>query len=63
MSLDSFKSFLTITGLELLKNAHAKYKGTAHFRFGFDYKLYKNSIEGDPKLIKPIAKQIDLKVF
>jgi hypothetical protein len=53
----------TINGFELLKYAHAKYKGIANFKLGFPYKLSKNYNEGEPKLISPMDSAIDLKVF
>jgi hypothetical protein len=46
-----------------LKYAQAKYNGIANFKLGLPYKLSKNYSEGEPKLIKPIANEIDLKVF
>ena len=52
-----------MVGFELLKYVQAIYKVTAHFRFWLFYKFYKNYSEGEPKLIKPIDKQIDLNVF
>jgi|JI61114C2RNA_FD_contig_51_1122465_length_1014_multi_4_in_0_out_0_4 hypothetical protein len=63
MSFDSFNNLRTINGFELLKYVQAKYKGIHHLKFGFCYRLSKKSLEGDPKLIKAMAKQIDLKVF
>lgn len=41
----------------------AKYNGTAHLKFWFCSRLSRNYVEGDPKLIKPMDKQIDLRVF
>lgn len=50
-------------GLELLKYEHAKYNGTANLKLGLLSRLYRKSKDGHPKLINPIDRQIDLKVF
>ena len=42
MSFESLSNFLTTKGLEVLKNAHDKYKGTAILRTGLFYRFYKN---------------------
>ncbi len=63
MSFESFNNLRTTWVFELLKYVQAKYKGMHHLKFGFCSRLSKKSEEGEPKLIRAIAKQIDLKVF
>jgi len=63
MSFESLSSFLTTSGFEVLKYAHARYIGRAIFNDGLFSRFYKNSKDGLWKLIKPIAMQIDLKIF
>jgi hypothetical protein len=63
MSFDSLRSLRTIKGLDVLKYEHDKYNGKASFNVGFDYKFDKNYNEGDWKLINPMDRQIERRIF
>lgn len=47
----------------MLKYEHDKYNGTASFNVRLDYKFDKNYNDGDWKLINPIDRQIERRIF
>lgn len=63
MSLLNFNSLRTTIGLDVLKYAQARQKGTASFIVALDSRFYKKSKEGDWNEIKPIDKHTERIIF
>ena len=63
MSFDNASNLRTIRGFDVLKYAQEMYDGIDGFKIGFDYKFDKNYYDGDWKLMRPIDKHIERKIF